>query len=76
MRRRAAAAIALAGCLVGGGPGTAAARTTLFVKSYVNSNDVQGLVSWNGLLAMATLGGIVTIDPSTGALSKILRSPS
>jgi len=76
VRRRAAAAIALAGCLVLGGAGTAAARTTLFVKSYVNSNDVQGLVSWNGLLAMATLGGIVTIDPSTGALTKILRSAS
>jgi ligand-binding sensor domain-containing protein len=58
------------------GSGTGAAKTTLFVKNYVNSNEIQGIVAWRGLLAMATLGGIVTIDPQTGAATKILRSPS
>jgi ligand-binding sensor domain-containing protein len=53
----------------------AAAKTTLFVQNYVNSNEVQSVVSWNGLLAMGTLGGIVTIDPATGEIVKILRSP-
>jgi len=75
-RRAAAAALALSSCLVGSGAGTAAAKTSLFVKNYVNSNGIQGVVSWNGVLAMATLGGIVTIDPSSGAVTKILRSPS
>ncbi len=68
--------MALSALLAGASPGTAAAKTTLFVKNYVNSNDVQAVVSWNGVLAMGTLGGIVTIDPATGAVSKILRSPS
>jgi ligand-binding sensor domain-containing protein len=75
-RRTAAAAIVLSAWLLGGVAGTAEAKTTLFVKNYVNSNDIQAVVAWNGLLAMATLGGIVTVDPSTGALSKILRAPS
>jgi ligand-binding sensor domain-containing protein len=72
--RSAACAIAASAWLLGGG--AADAKTTLFVKNYVNSNDVQGVVSWNGVLAMATLGGLVTIDPSSGVVSKILRSPS
>jgi ligand-binding sensor domain-containing protein len=44
------------------------------VKNYVNSNEIQAIASWGSLLAMGTLGGIVTIDPATGAMEKILRS--
>ncbi|HXL15160.1 MAG TPA: hypothetical protein VN972_03670 [Methylomirabilota bacterium] len=71
----AALAIAGAAWMLAADAGTAAAKTTLFVKNYVNSNEIQAVVAWNGLLAMGTLGGIVTIQPSTGALNKILRSP-
>jgi len=55
--------------------GAADAQTTLFVKNYVNSNEIQALTSWRGLLAMGTLGGVVTIDPSSGSIAKILASP-
>src|SRR5882672_2213645 len=59
-----------------GASGPALSKTTLYVKNYVNSNEVQSVASWHGLLALGTLGGVVTIDPSTGAIEKILRSPS
>lgn len=59
-----------------GASGPALAKTTLYVKNYVNSNEVQSVASWHGLIALGTLGGVVTIDPSTGAIEKILRSPS
>lgn len=73
---RAIRIVALAS-LSGSLPGAAAAaKAPLFVKNYVNSNEIQSLVAWNGLLAMGTLGGIVTFDPATGALTKILRSPA
>ncbi len=62
--------------LSGGLPGAEAAKVPLFVRNYINSNEIQSLVAWNGLLAMGTLGGIVTIDPATGAITKILRSPA
>ncbi|HEY2924524.1 MAG TPA: two-component regulator propeller domain-containing protein [Candidatus Eisenbacteria bacterium] len=68
-------AIAASAWFSSGGTGTGAAKTSLFVKNYVNSNEIQGIVSWRGLLAMGTLGGIVTIDPGTLATTKILRSP-
>ncbi len=68
--------IAVLASLSGGLPGAAAAKIPLFVRSYVNSNEIQSLIAWNGLLTMGTLGGIVTIDPSTGAITKILRSPA
>jgi ligand-binding sensor domain-containing protein len=55
--------------------GAADAQTTLFVKNYVNSNEIQSLTTWRGLLAMGTLGGIVTIGPSSGSIAKILASP-
>jgi len=56
--------------------GPASAKTTLYVKNYVNSNEVESIVSWNGLLAMGTLGGVVTIDPGNGSIQKILRAAS
>ncbi len=68
-------AFAASALVLGAEAGTASAKTTLFVKNYVNSNEIQSLVPWNGLLAMGTLGGIVTIQPATGAVTKILRSP-
>ncbi len=66
-----AAALALA--LAGNGP--AAAQTTIFVKNYVNSNEIQSITPWRGLVALGTLGGIVTIDPVSGDVMKITRSP-
>ncbi len=57
-----------------GVPRSAAAKTSLFVSNYVNSNEIQSLTAWNGLLAAGTLGGIVTIVPATGIATKILRS--
>jgi ligand-binding sensor domain-containing protein len=71
--RRAAFVMA---AFLGMAPMPGSVRTTLFVKNYVNSNEVQSIASWHGLLALGTLGGVVTIDPSTGAIEKILRSPS
>jgi len=68
-------AIAASAWLAGGAPGVGEAKTSLFVKNYVNSNEIQGIASWGRLLAMGTLGGLVTIDPNTGAVAKILRSP-
>ncbi|HXF58436.1 MAG TPA: hypothetical protein VN539_01270, partial [Candidatus Saccharimonadales bacterium] len=68
MRRRAVIALLVLGAL------PAEAKTTLYVQSYVNSNEVQSVVAWNGLLAMGTLGGVVTIDPGTGVIRKTLRS--
>jgi len=65
---------AIASCCLGEAA-SAASRTSLFVRNYVNSNEIQSLTAWKGLLAMGTLGGIVTIDPATGAATKILRSP-
>lgn len=56
-------------------PGAASAQTTLFVKNYVNSNEIQSITPWRGLVAMGTLGGVVTIDPSSGVITKILGSP-
>jgi ligand-binding sensor domain-containing protein len=67
----AAAALAL---LAACGPAPAQAKTLLFVKNYVNSNEIQAIVPWRGLLAMGTLGGVVTVDPATGVIEKILRS--
>ena len=55
--------------------GAADAQTTLFVKNYVNSNEIQSVTRWRGLVTMGTLGGVVTIDPTSGAIAKILRSP-
>src|SRR5207249_2057429 len=57
------------------GTGAASAQTTLFVKNYVNSNEIQSITPWRGLVAMGTLGGVVTIDPSSGVITKILGSP-
>ena len=62
-------------CLPLAWTGAADAQTTLFVKSYVNSNEIQSLTSWRGLVVMGTQGGVVTLDPSSGAITKILRSP-
>ena len=76
-RARAMIAMAVtAPCLLAWSVEAANAKTTLYVKNYVNSNDVQAVASWNGVVALGTLGGIVTIDPTTGTISKILRSPS
>jgi ligand-binding sensor domain-containing protein len=68
-------AIVVSAWISAAGTGTAAAKTTLFVKNYVNSNEIQSVVAWNGVLAMGTLGGIVTIQPTDGAITKILRTP-
>ncbi len=72
----AGAAFAAAWLFLHSGVGTASAQTKLFVKNYVNSNEIQSITSWSGLLALGTLGGIVTIDTGTGAATKILRSPT
>ena len=68
-------ALAASACWYLGAPASAASKTSLFVSNYVNSNEIQSLTAWNGLLAAGTLGGIVTTVPATGAASKILRSP-
>ena len=73
MRRASARALLLFLLL---GSGSASGQTSLFVKNYVNSNEIQSITSWNGLLAMGTLGGVVTIDTGTGLATKILRSPA
>jgi len=74
--KRGALVILAAWLAFAAGPSPARAKTTLYVKNYVNSNEIQSIASWNGLLALGTLGGIVTIDPASGAIQKILRSPS
>ncbi len=56
--------------------GAAEAQTTLYVKNYVNSNEIQSIVPWRGLVTMGTLGGIVTVDPSSGAITKTLAAPN
>jgi ligand-binding sensor domain-containing protein len=76
--RRAAAALCgvavLASCLAGGA--ARASATKLFVTSYINSNEIQGITVWKGLLTLATLGGIATYDTGTDRFEKILRSPA
>ncbi|HET9951929.1 MAG TPA: hypothetical protein VFS09_09060 [Candidatus Eisenbacteria bacterium] len=55
-------------------PGSAAAATRLFIVNHVASNDVRGAAPWGGSLALATGGGLVFADTSTGATTKILRA--
>lgn len=77
MRRPATILLALsvlAGACVAGAR-AAGAKTNLFVSNFVNSNEIQGITVWRSLLAMATLGGVVTYDPATGEFEKIIRSP-
>jgi hypothetical protein len=52
----------------------AAASTRLFIVNHVASNDVRGAAPWGGSLALATGGGLVFADTTSGATSKILRS--
>jgi len=56
-------------------PSVANAATRLFIRNHVNSNDVRGLVAWNGTLVAATTGGVVTIEMPAGPLAKILAAP-
>ena len=57
-------------------PGRSAeAATRLFITNHVNSNQVGDATSWQGLVAAATLGGVVTIDPSSGAIRKVIAAP-
>ena len=67
-------ALAASACWHVGAPASASAKTSLFVSNYVNSNEIQSLTAWKGLLVAGTLGGIVTIAPATGVTTKILRS--
>jgi sugar lactone lactonase YvrE len=62
-------------CVLGAAAVPASART-LFVNSYINSNDVRGAVAWGASLALATHGGVVVYDPAAGDFQKILRAPS
>ena len=55
-------------------PGSAAASTRLFILNHVASNDVRGATAWGGSLALATGGGLVFADTSTGVTTKVLRA--
>jgi ligand-binding sensor domain-containing protein len=57
-------------------PAGAASARTLFVRNYINSNDVRGVVEWGGTLALATRGGVVLHDPVDGSFRKILAAPA
>ena len=77
MRRSTSILLALSVVLgASAGVRSAEAKTDLFASNFVNSNEVQGMTVWKGLLAMATLGGLVTYDTDTGEFEKILRSPN
>ncbi|HEX7078720.1 MAG TPA: hypothetical protein VF363_09875 [Candidatus Eisenbacteria bacterium] len=67
----AAAALALAP----GRDGGAFAATRLFIRNHVNSNDVRGVAAWNGGLAAATTGGVVTVAMPAGPAAKVLSGP-
>ena len=67
-----ALAIALTACAR---PVPVAAATRLFITNHVSSNQIGDLASWQGFLAAATLGGVVTVDPSTGATAKVIAAP-
>jgi ligand-binding sensor domain-containing protein len=51
------------------------AATRLFITNHVSSNQIGDLASWQGSLAAATLGGVVTVDPASGATTKVIASP-
>jgi len=51
-----------------------AQATRIFTTNHLNSNDVRGLVSWNGRLAAATTGGVVLAEMPAGPFSKVIRS--
>jgi len=73
-RRMSLPAVALASLAAASAPALAPAKTTLFVTNFVNSNEIQSITAWNGLLTMGTLGGVVTYDTGSGTFRKILRS--
>jgi hypothetical protein len=74
---RSAAALVLAFALVAtnAAPDRADAATTLFIRNHVGSNEIHGLTAWQGVLAAATAGGVVTVAMPDGPLGKILASP-
>jgi hypothetical protein len=53
---------------------TAGAATRLFVVNHVASNDVRGMATWGGAVALATNGGVVFADTTTLATTQVLRS--
>jgi len=61
--------------LAAASPGPALA-TRLFIKNHVNSDGIAGIAAWQGNLAAATVGGIVFIDPASGALTKLTSAPA
>jgi ligand-binding sensor domain-containing protein len=67
--------VALWGVAAVAAPGAGAA-TRLFIVNHVASNDVRHVASWGGRLAVATSGGLVLADTSTGAVTKILSAQS
>jgi len=74
VRRSLALAAFLAELLAAASPGPALA-TRLFIKNHVNSDVIAGIAAWQGNLAAATVGGIVFIDPGSGALTKLTSAP-
>lgn len=56
-------------------PGPTDAATKLFIRNHVGSNEIHGLAAWQGALAAATTGGVVTVAMPSGPLGKILASP-
>ncbi len=75
MTRAALAALCALASAFAAAPDDAAAATHLFIRNHVSSNDVRGLTSWNGLLAAATTGGLVTVAMPAGPLTKTLAAP-
>ncbi|MGE5180324.1 MAG: hypothetical protein ACM3PF_14655 [Bacteroidota bacterium] len=69
-----AASVALLAALAVAPP-RASAATRLFIRNHVNSNDVRGLAPWQGSLAAATTGGLVTVSMPAGPLAKTIASP-
>jgi hypothetical protein len=55
-------------------PRASTGATRLFITNHMNSNDVRWLAAWNGRLAAATTGGLVTVAMPAGPLVKTLRS--
>jgi len=67
--------VAAMGVPLSGAAAPVHAATRLFIRNHVNSNDVRDLVSWNGVLAAATTGGLVTVAPPAGPPVKIVAAP-
>ena len=75
MRSAASLALALALVATAAAPDRVDAATKLFIRNHVDSNEIHGITAWQGVLAAATTGGVVTAAMPDGPLGKILASP-